>query len=51
MDESLVRFVNQGGYELLDCEIECYHPRETGILSWVRGTTSCSSALAAARKL
>lgn len=51
VDESFVRFVNQGGYELLDCEIECYHPRETGILSWVRGTTSCSSALAAARKL
>lgn len=31
--------------ELIDCGIECYHPRETRLNGWIRGKTSPHSAI------
>ena len=33
--------------EHIDCKIDCFHPHETGLTSWIRSKTSPSSALAA----
>lgn len=31
--------------DFIDCSIECYHPRETRLNSWIRGKTSPHSAI------
>ena len=49
IDEAILKICDLG-YELIDCGIECYHPRETGLTGWIRGTTSPSSAIWAIRK-
>lgn len=35
--------------EHIDCSVDCYHPQETGLTSWIRGKTSPHSAIAAFR--
>jgi cephalosporin hydroxylase len=32
-------------WSLIDCTIECYHPQETRLQSWIRGKTSPHSAI------
>ena len=44
IDEAILHILERG-YELIDCGISCYHPQETGLTGWIRGTTSPSSAI------
>jgi cephalosporin hydroxylase len=48
-DEAYCVIEEQFGLEHIDCQIECFHPNETRLNSWVRGKTSPSSSLAAMR--
>jgi cephalosporin hydroxylase len=60
VDEAIVYMMNQYNvigkkakipfrFELINCTIECYHPRETRLSSWIRGKTSPHSAIWALR--
>jgi predicted O-methyltransferase YrrM len=49
IDEAIVWLADTYNYELIDCSVDCYHPRETRLNSWIRGKTSPSSAIWAIR--
>jgi len=51
VDEAYCQILEKYLVEHIDCEIECFHPRETRLNSWIRGKTSPHSALAAVRIL
>lgn len=48
-DEAVCYLEHTEPVEHIDCSIECYHPNETGLTSWIRGKTSPHSAIAAFR--
>lgn len=48
IDEAVMYLTNKYNLTHIDCEIECFHPRETGLTYFVRGTTSPHSAIGAA---
>tara|TARA_R110000824_G_scaffold143199_3_gene310751 strand:+ start:1789 stop:2394 length:606 start_codon:yes stop_codon:yes gene_type:complete len=41
----LDQYQDKADLELIDCTVECYHPRETRLNSWIRGKTSPHSAI------
>jgi hypothetical protein len=45
VDEAIAKIVEDYPVELIDCSVECYHPRETRLNSWIRGKTSPHSAI------